>query len=48
MAVCELDVLEFDVGSTFTWKGIVGLDAFYEKNVRPKGDGQMHGVGGQM
>ena len=48
MTIGELYVVEFDVGSRFVGKGIVGQDAFYEKNVRPKGGGQMHGVEGHM
>ena len=36
MEVIEFNVVEFDVGITLYGKGLVGLEAFYEKNVFPK------------
>lgn len=44
MVVGEFDIVEFDVGRGLSWKGIMGLEALYEKSVPRSWGGKMHEV----
>lgn len=41
MAIVKIDVVEFDVGIRFFRKGLMGLEAFHEKNSQRR-YGHMH------